>query len=112
MAALPEARCMSSSARLEFALYPYNEKDDGSLTSTDKKPALAENTQRETAAESGEMTSYTYTFSGIEPGIYWLRETKAPDESWDKVEDVLVEILADGTPDMERLAIRRDRMDM
>lgn len=82
-----------------FALYPYVESVDDSLTGTpqlDENPKTPEGEARQ-AVQSFTMASYQQAVSNLEPGVYWLRETAAPDETWDKVADTLIQVLPDGT---------------
>ena len=76
-----------------FAVYPYVEAEDGALTD---KPALAPGTKRD-SVQTFTMKNYTETVTGLEPGTYWLRETAAPNNTWNTVADTLVQIYPDGT---------------
>lgn len=75
-----------------FTLYSY-EENDGSL---DETPELPKEPERP-PVEIIDMEDYTQTVTGLEPGTYWLRETAAPDDTWDTAADTLVQILPDGT---------------
>ncbi len=83
----------------EFTLYVYDEADGalGDNGLPKGSAALPEDVSGREVVKTFKMENYTQTISGIAPGLYWLRETKTPDDTWDRVDDMLICILPDGT---------------
>ena len=79
----------------EFTLYEYTGADDA-LDAGDVMPIFS--STGATSVKTVSMTSYTATVDGLEPGVYWLVETKVPGATneYAKADDMLVRVLPTG----------------
>lgn len=82
----------------KFTLYKYTGADDAIIGSADTGMPVFDSTHGEQVGETISMTSYTATVDGLEPGVYWLVETKVPGEEGEyaKADDMLVRVLPTG----------------